>query len=276
MKSKIIAVTAVLAAISVFAYWNNNSLSVSTNTVSPDNLQSGFDGFRIVHLSDLHNKSFNGRLTKKIKNLSPDIIVITGDIIDFYHTKTQISVEFIEKIRSVAPIYYVAGNHENRISEYPEFKKEIESLGVIVLENESNFIEHNGEKIRISGVNDTSFFEGELIEEKEAEFFQKLIEMKPEDNETTNILLSHRPEYFERYAEAGYDLVFCGHAHGGQIRLPFIGGLFSPGQGFLPEFSEGIHEKNGTKMIVSRGFGNSVFPLRIFNRPEIIVCDLKK
>lgn len=276
MKTFLIAFITVIVAASIFVYWNNNSLTISTHTVSPTGLPSEFDGFRIVHLSDLHNKNFNGRLTKKITDLSPDIIVITGDIIDFYHTKTQVSIEFIEKIRSVAPIYYVTGNHEGRIEEYPEFRKEIENLGVIILENKSTFIEHNGCKIQISGISDITFFEGELHEEKEAEFFQKLSEMKPAKNGTTNILLSHRPEYFERYAEVGYDLVFCGHAHGGQIRLPFIGGLFSPGQGFLPKFSEGIHEKDGTKMIVSRGFGNSVFPLRIFNRPEIIVCDLKK
>ncbi len=276
MKRKIIAFTTILAVISAFIYWNNNSLSVSTYTVSPKNLPDGFDGFRIVHLSDLHNKSFNGRLTEKIKKLSPDIIVISGDIIDFYHTKTQISVEFIEQIRSVAPIYYVTGNHESRIAEYPEFKKKIENLGVNILENKSVFIERNGEEICLAGVDDVIFYGSTLLGENELTFSQKLGELKSLSNEKTSILLSHRPEYFDFYADSGYDLVFSGHAHGGQMRLPFVGGVFSPGQGLFPEFYEGIHEKGETKMIVSRGLGNSVFPLRIFNRPEIIVCDLKK
>ena len=275
MKRKIIAVAAAVAVLSGFFYWSNNCLTVSSHTVSVKDLPEGFDGFRIVQLSDLHNKNYHGRLTEKVKSLSPDIIVITGDIIDFYHTETRISVDFIESIRSVAPIYYVTGNHESRLSVYTGFRKEIENLGVTVLENENVFIEHNGGEICLTGVDDASFFGSSVSGERELLFSRKLEELKAAAGKT-QILLSHRPEYFDLYVKAGYSLVFSGHAHGGQIRLPFAGGVFSPGQGLLPEYTEGIYEKNETKMIVSRGLGNSVFPFRIFNRPEIIVCDLKK
>lgn len=276
MKRKIITVAAVFAVLSGFLYCNNNCLMVNSHTVSPKNLPEEFDGFRIVQLSDLHNKNYRGRLAEKVKGLNPDIIVITGDIIDFYHTKTQVSVDFVESIRSVAPIYYVTGNHESRLSVYPEFRKDIQNLGVTVLENENVFIEHNGEEICLTGVDDASFFGSSVLGERERAFSQMLDELKAASRGKTSILLSHRPEYFDLYVSAGYSLVFSGHAHGGQIRLPFAGGIFSPGQGLLPEYAEGIHEKNETKMIVSRGLGNSVFPFRIFNRPEIIVCDLKK
>ena len=275
MKKTILFVSAAVAAFSAFLFWCNNSLTVSNYSVSPESLPDGFDGFRIVQISDLHNKNFNGRLTRKIQELNPDIIVITGDIIDSYHTRTRISVDFIEKIRSVAPIYYVTGNHESRIDEYPGFKDEIKKIGVNVLENEIAFIERNGDEICLTGVDDITFFGSSLADESRIAFSQKLDELNARSGEKTNILLSHRPELFDLYAKAGYDLVFSGHAHGGQIRLPFVGGFLSPGQGLFPEYSEGIHKNGKTEMIVSRGLGNSLFPFRIFNRPEIIVCDLK-
>ena len=276
MKKPILIVSAAVAVFSAFLFWCNNSLTVSNYSVSPESLPDGFDGFRIVQISDLHNKNFHGRLTRKIQKLNPDIIVITGDIIDSYHTRTRVSVDFIEKIRSVAPIYYVTGNHERRIDEYPEFKAEIKKLGVNVLENENVCIERNGDEIRLTGINDINFFGSSLMDENRIAFSQKLDELNVQSGEKTNILLSHRPELFDLYAEAGYDLVFSGHAHGGQIRLPFVGGILSPGQGFFPEYSEGTHKKGKTEMIVSRGLGNSFFPFRIFNRPEITVCDLMK
>lgn len=275
MKNKILTFSAVVTAFSAFLFWSNNSLSVSNYSVTPEKLPDGFDGFRIVQISDLHNKNFNGRLARKIQKLNPDIIVITGDIIDFYHTRTQISVDFIDSIRTVAPIYYVTGNHESRIGEYPDFKAEIEKLGVQILENENVFIEKSGDEICLTGVNDITFLGNSLAEENRILFSQKLDELNAQSGEKTSILLSHRPELFDLYAKAGYDLVFSGHAHGGQIRLPFVGGILSPVQGFFPEYSEGIHKNGKTEMIISRGLGNSLFPFRIFNRPEIIVCDLK-
>lgn len=278
MKIKIISAvcSAVIAAIAIFLFWSNNSITVSKHSVSPENLPDSFDGCRILQISDLHNKSFSGRLIEKIKEIAPDYIVITGDIIDFYHTKTQISVDFISEIVSVAPIYYVSGNHENRIDEYPEFKEKIKAMGVNVLENENVFLEKDGEKICLTGVNDLSFFGRSYLEENTIAIAKTLSELFEQTDEKTSILLSHRPELFEIYVQAGYDIVFSGHAHGGQIRLPFVGGIFSPGQGFFPEYSNGIYESGKTKMIVSRGLGNSLFPFRVFNRPELIVCELEK
>lgn len=277
MKKRLIIFCAVITAIAAFIFWSNNSITVSRFSVSAENLPDSFNGCKIVQISDLHNKNFNGRLVEKIKEIAPDYIVITGDIIDSYHTRTQVSVDFISDILSVAPIYYVTGNHENRIDEYPEFKEKIKELGVNVLENETVILERNGgEKICLTGVNDFSFFGSSLLNENEIAFSEKLNELQSETGGKASILLAHRPEYFDAYAAAGYDLVFSGHAHGGQIRLPFVGGILSPGQGLFPEYTEGIYENGKTKMIVSRGLGNSLFPFRIFNRPEIVVCELEK
>lgn len=276
MKKRLIILAAVITAIAAFLFWSNNSITVSRLSVSPENLPDGFDGCKIVQVSDLHNKSFGGRLVKKIKEIAPDYIVITGDIIDSYHTVTQVSVDFISDILSVAPIYYVAGNHESRIEEYADFKEKIESLGVNVLENEAVILEKNGGEICLTGMNDVGFFGSSMLNENEIAFSKKLNELQAAADGKTSILLSHRPELFDTYAAAGYDLVFSGHAHGGQIRLPFVGGILSPGQGFFPEYTEGIYENGETKMIVSRGLGNSLFPFRIFNRPELIVCELEK
>lgn len=276
-KNKILLLTAtVVIALAIYLFWGNNSIKTTEYSVSPDNLPDGFDGYRIVQISDLHNKDFGSVLTEKIASLSPDIIVITGDIIDSYHTKTEVSAEFVNQVCKIAPVYYVTGNHESRIDEYASFRTQIEEYGVNILENENVFIEKNGDEICITGVNDANFFGTFELYENQLKFEKMLAELSGETEGKTSILLSHRPEHIDIYAKNGFDLVFSGHAHGGQIRLPFVGGLFAPGQGFFPEYTSGVYSKGKTNMIVSRGLGNSLFPFRVFNRPEIVVCDLVK
>ena len=255
--------------------WGNNSIKTTEYTVSPANLPESFDGFRIVQVSDLHNTDFGSRLIEKISDVKPDIIVITGDIIDSYHTKIPIAVEFVQRVCEIAPVCYVTGNHESRIEEYQSFKEQMEGFGVNVLEGETVEIKRNGEKISLTGIDDTTFFGGETPNEQIIAFSEKLRSLAAAADEETNILLSHKPEYFSLYAECGFDVVFSGHAHGGQIRLPFIGGLYTPDQGFFPEYTEGVHTSGRANMIISRGLGNSIFPLRVFNRPEIVVCEFK-
>ena len=137
-------------------------------------------------------------------------------------------------------------------------------------------IEKNGEIITLTGFDDAMFYGSGELSEREIVFAEKLKELAANKGEGFGILLSHRPDLIDIYADCGFDLAFTGHAHGGQIRLPFVGGILTPNQGFFPEYDAGEFKKDGLTMIVSRGLGNSLFPFRIFNRPEIIVCELEK
>lgn len=275
MKNFIIIAIAVIILGAIYLYWGNNSLTVSRYKVSPENLPESFNGFRVVQISDLHNKDFGGRLIKKIEKLEPDIITITGDIIDSYHTKPEIALEFAENAVKIAPVYYITGNHESRLKDiYPEFRKSLEKLGVTVLDCRGVTVEKDGGEIFLAGMDDLTFFGSSVLNENTIVYEEKLNALAAEKGGRTGILLSHRPEIFDTYVDSGFDIVLTGHAHGGQIRLPFVGGILTPNQGFFPEYDAGIFRGGKTSMIISRGLGNSLFPFRIGNRPEIIVCEL--
>ena len=275
---KIIIIAIILIIVgAVYLYWGNNSLTVGRHTLSPANLPESFSGFRIVQVSDLHNKDFKGRLIRKISSLNPDIIVITGDIIDSRHTDTDIALKFAENAVNIAPVYYVTGNHESRLKDiYPEFRESLENLGVTVLDCRSVTLEKNGDEIVLAGMNDLTFYGSSTLDENTIVFKEMLNNLGREKGDRTGILLSRRPEIFDTYVESGFEVVLTGHAHGGQIRLPFVGGILTPNQGFFPEYDAGLYQKENTSMIISRGLGNSLFPFRIGNRPEIIVCELEK
>lgn len=274
---KIIAILCVLLIAAVYLFWGNNSVVISRYSVTPDGLPEQFDSYRIVQISDLHNKDFGSRLIEKIWELKPDIIVITGDIIDGYSTKLSVAAEFAENACKISPVYYITGNHESRLpEEYASLRALMEEAGVTVLDGKAVTLEKNGGEICLAGVDDPAFFGTYLLGENEIQFKEALSPLKEQAGGKVSILLSHRPEYFDMYAELGFDLVFSGHAHGGQIRLPFVGGIFAPGQGLFPKYTSGVYESGETSMIVSRGLGNSLFPFRVGNRPEIVVCDLEE
>lgn len=270
----LIAVTAVL----VWIIWANKALELSEFTISDTRLPSEFDGFRIAHISDLHNTQLgkdNKDLIRMLKETKPDMIAITGDLIDSRNTDISVSLKFAEEAVKIAPCYYVNGNHEARVPEYEELKAGLEKAGVHILENQKTKIELNGNYITIIGVNDPSFESDYLLGDSESVMDKHLISLHDETDSYT-VLLSHRPELFEIYVKYGIDLILSGHAHGGQFRFPFIGGIFAPNQGFFPQYDSGLYSKDGTSMIVSRGLGPSVFPLRLNNRPELVLIELKK
>lgn len=275
MKKVIICACAIAIAGAVYLWWGNNSLSISRYTLTNAKVPQNFNGYRIVQLSDVHNKDFGGKLSEKVKKLSPDIIVITGDLIDSRRTDISVSEKLIAELKPIAPIYYITGNHESRISSYPDLRNMLEKNGVEVLDGKTVQIEKDGELISLTGIDDAMFFGSGTLDEKKAVFRQKLKELAENRDDGFGILLSHRPELIDIYAECGFDLAFTGHAHGGQIRLPFVGGILTPNQGFFPEYDAGEFKKDGLTMIVSRGLGNSVFPFRIGNRPDIVLCELK-
>ena len=257
--------------------WGNTALELNTYTIESEKLPKSFDGYKIAHVSDLHNNEMgedNENLLAMLKDSSPDIIAITGDIVDSRNTDIEIALQFANEAEKIAPCYYITGNHEARVSEYESLKKGLIEIGVTVLEDKSISLEKSGEDITLMGVDDPSFITDYLLVDDEEVMQDKLSELKSEDSYT--ILLSHRPELFKIYVENDIDLVLSGHAHGGQFRLPFVDGLYAPNQGLFPEYDSGLYTEENTNMIVSRGIGNSLFPFRFNNRPEVILVKLKK
>ena len=268
---------AVLVALVIWIAWGNTALELNTYIVSSSKLPQSFDGYRIAHVSDLHNAEMgkdNETLLTMLRDADPDMIAITGDLIDSRNTDIEVALQFIREAVKIAPCYYVTGNHEARVNEYGELKAGMEVAGVTVLEDVRTEISMEGETITLIGVNDPSYQTDYLFGDSETVMDTKLEELHTEDDVFT-ILLSHRPELFDIYADHGMDLILSGHAHGGQFRLPFIGGLVAPNQGLFPEYDAGIYTENNTNMLVSRGVGNSILPFRINNRPEVILIELQ-
>ena len=270
-------VAAVLVVLIIWVAWGNAALELNTYTITSNRLPEAFDGYRIAHVSDLHNAEMgknNEKLLDMLRDAEPDIIAITGDIIDSRNTNVEIALEFTKAAMEIAPCYYVTGNHEARVSEYAELKEGLIEQGIVVLDDERIKLELSSETIALLGVNDPSFKTDYLFGDSETVMQSKLQEISDAENEFT-ILLSHRPELFEVYADNNMDLVLSGHAHGGQFRLPFVGGLVAPNQGLFPKYDAGLYTDENTNMIVSRGIGNSILPFRVNNRPEVILIELQ-
>lgn len=254
------------------AYGANNRLEISEYTYQTDALSVSFNGFRIVQLSDLHNKTFpdqNSELLREVRALNPDIIVLTGDIIDASnHTDVDAAQLFMLQIKDIAPVYYVLGNHEHYLdkSVLADFEEKIQEYGIRLLYNETVQIESNtGQTFSLIGLDELSL---------QANILKTLTEEAPDDFQ---VLLAHEPQYLEAYyAETGVDLIFAGHTHGGQWRLPFTNlGLYAPDQGLFPEYTGGVFTAGDSTLYLNRGLGNSAFPLRLFNHPEIVCVTLQ-
>ena len=266
-----------LIAMIIWTAWENAALELNTYMVASEDLPESFDGYRIAHVSDLHNAEMgdgNEKLLAMLRDGEPDIIAITGDLIDSRNTDVEIALRFAEEAVRIAPCYYVTGNHEARVSEYSELKEGLTKLGVVVLEGERVELEQSGETITLIGVNDPSFQTDYLFGDSETVIQGSLQELINK-NDGYTVLLSHRPELFKVYVESGADLVLSGHAHGGQFRLPLVGGLVAPNQGLFPVYDAGLYTEENTNMIVSRGIGNSILPFRFNNRPEVILIELE-
>ena len=275
-KKTICILSGILLILIVWTAWGNAALELNTYTISSRGLPDAFDGYRIAQVSDLHNAEFgdgNQRLLDMLREAEPDMIAITGDLIDSRKTNIAVALAFAEEAVRIAPCYYVSGNHEARVPEYRELKAGLEAAGVTVLDDARVEIEISGKSITVIGVNDPSFHADYLTSDA-AVMDRKISELSSEDASFT-ILLSHRPELFDTYAAHDMDLVLTGHAHGGQFRLPLIGGLIAPNQGLFPKYDDGLYSEGNTNMIVSRGLGNSIIPFRFNNRPEVVLIELK-
>ena len=276
-KTVLIVSVLVILCLGIWTLWGNIALEVNEYEIVSDRIPEAFAGFRIAQVSDLHNKDFGegyGQLLTLLSEINPDIIVVTGDLIDSRQTDLDIALEFAWQAGKIARVYYVSGNHEARVPEYEDLKIGLVKAGVVILENQKVQITREGESITLMGIDDPSFQEDYLFGDSESVARQAIENLQNESDEYT-ILLSHRPELFDLYVDTGMDLVFSGHAHGGQFRLPFVGGLVAPNQGFFPKYDAGQFTEENTTMIVSRGVGNSIIPIRFNNRPEIVLVTLR-
>ena len=278
-RTKIITLSVIgiaLVLLFVWIAWGNSALELNSYRIASNSLPKEFEGFRIAQVSDLHNAEMgkdNEKLISMLAEVAPDIIVITGDIIDSRNTNVDVALDFAEQAVRIAPCYYVTGNHEARVDEYSDLKDGLIELGVTVLEDAKTEIVCSGESIVLVGVTDPSFQTDYLFGDDETVLNSKLNELISEEDGYV-ILLSHRPELFDTYVENKVDLIFSGHAHGGQFRIPFIGGVVAPNQGVFPQYDAGIYSEGDTNMVVSRGVGNSIIPFRINNHPEVILIEL--
>lgn len=291
--SKYILILLALIAFALFLNWGNKSLVTTyyEYPIKSSGAAEAFDGYRITQISDLQSEYFGENqknLAEAAEKTHPDIIVYTGDLIDRNHTDYQAARTAMEKLISIAPVYYINGNHELKLNEkeISSFYDELRAMGVHILFDEEALIEKDGSKMHLIGLSEFTLSASKVADNRINTEFEPsvIIDMmdkltKHIDEEEFVVMLAHEPQFLKTYAEGGngkVDLVFAGHAHGGQIRLPFTEGLFAPGQGAMPKLTSGMHKEGNTTMVISRGLGNSVFPYRIFNRPEIVVVDLKK
>ena len=278
-KKRLIITGAALAllALIIWTVWGNTELELNTYKVSSNALPDAFDGYRIAHVSDFHNAEMgdgNEKLLAMLREAEPDLIAITGDMIDSRNTNIAVALAFAEEAMQIAPCYYVTGNHEARVSEYDELKTGLEAVRVIVLDDERMELALSSESITLLGVDDPSFSTDYLFGDAASVVSSKLAELTAEEDGFT-VLLSHRPELFDTYVDSDMNLVLSGHAHGGQFRLPFVGGLVAPNQGLFPKYDAGLYTEGSTNMIVSRGIGNSLLPFRFNNRPQVILIELE-
>lgn len=283
----VLSLSLVAFIFAAITYHQNSSITISKYKIKSKNIPKSFDKYKIVQLSDIHNDYYGYKLdmlVSKVEEENPDIIVITGDLVDAQKYNVENTLDFIDSIKDIAPIYFVYGNHDlaiNGDSNYERMVEKLEERDVKFLNIKSDSIVKGNESINILGIQDPST----VYHVKElSEIYSNEEKMKYMLDEVTNnkinkdgftLLLSHRPEYISIYKDYDIDLVLTGHAHGGQFRIPFVGGIYSPGQGFFPKYTAGVHEENETTMIVSRGLGNSRFPIRVFNTPEIVSITLK-
>lgn len=273
----IVALVCLLLLLVAWIIWSNFALELNRYEITSDRLPEAFDGFRIAQVSDLHNAQMgqgNSRLLEMLRSAQPDMIAITGDLIDSRNTNIQVALDFIYEAVKIAPCYYVTGNHEARIAQYPQMREAMVAAGVIVLENEKVRFEKDGQQITIMGINDPIFIPGYTTELAEMLVAGQLETLHDPQEDGFTVLLSHRPRLFDVYVASDLDLVLTGHLHGGQFRLPFVGGVYAPSQGWFPKYDAGLFTEGNTNMIVHRGIGNSAFPFRINNPPEVILIEL--
>ena len=272
---RLAVLAALAAALVLFARWENTSLEVDRFDPAFSDLPAGFDGCRIVVLSDLHGAEFgedNADLFETVAEQAPKYIFYLGDLEDKYRGPEPGYAETVAAgLSAIAPTYYVTGNHEWAIGDVPELKERLEAQGVTVLSNSFVTLERNGDTVVLAGIDDPNGYADQKPPETVA------AEVYAACGDPFWMLLAHRNDHFEeQYSLLGADLVLSGHGHGGIIRLPFTDGLLSTDRTLFPSYTAGLYEANGSALFVTRGLGNSGPSFRLFNRPEVAVVTLHR
>ncbi|EHL09130.1 Ser/Thr phosphatase family protein [Desulfitobacterium hafniense DP7] len=246
-----------------YLYFNVHSLAVKHYTVAINGLPQEFEGFTILHLTDLHAKKYGDRQDKLIRLINRqnfDMVAMTGDFIDKDNPDLEPTLELIQGL-AAKPIFFVPGNHEWRYDF--SIKSSLEEHGVKILDNKNAELARGDARLWIAGVDDPY-----LHRDKLEEALHGIADAQPK------LLLAHAPNIFKPAAESGVELVLVGHTHGGQVRLPLIGAIVAPGQGLFPQYDYGHFTAGSTNMIVNGGLGESTLPLRFCSRPEIVLVKL--
>lgn len=253
----------VLAAAVGWFWWQQNGLS--SETISVTSAPDGFAGYRIAVISDLHGKEFgedNEKLIDYVRDLEPDLIAVTGDLI---HDQDQMAMvrPVAKGLASIAPTYYVTGNHEWAAGVVPELEELLEACGINVLSNEYVMLTEGGDQIALLGAEDSNGYADQMTVGELAD------QVRQEQGDVYTILLSHRNNHYDQYQQARVDLTLAGHAHGGLIRLPTTDGLIGPKRELWPQYTAGLYDLSYGQMVVSRGLGNQFPCFRLFNRPDV-------
>lgn len=272
-----------ILVICLFTFYSNNYIKL-TKYDYDKNISNGFDGYKILHVSDLHGDfttwKYN-QLLRRTFELEPDLVVVTGDCIDKIHIKNcEMVLSYLKEVNKRFQLFLVSGNHEFMHLECKDFWERLETEGFNILHNSHVDIVRGTDIIRLYGVDDPYALYCDNMPSRYVtprEQFISLLKQKmviDSQQQYLSILLSHRPEFFDVYSRLGYHIIFTGHAHGGQWRLPFLGGVIAPDQGMFPKYTAGKYSIEKSTMIVSRGLGNSVIPVRLFNNPELVLLTL--
>ena len=274
-----ILITAIIILVILFCYYQNNKIDLTEYEIQSEEIKSNI---KIVQLSDMHSKPFH-KVVEALQTLKPDMIMITGDFINDHGKNKEKMLAIGKELLNISPVFYITGNHERRLEYFDDLMKELSNIGFKVLLNDISEEIINGNPITILGLDENQASFEDYKARKKGTFIYK--DMKPYFDRLERcggfkIVLSHFPENFENvkennYAQYDFDIQLSGHAHGGQFILPFIGPIFSPGQGLFPKYARGSFGER-PKLIISRGLGNSEFPLRLFNHPEINVINLTR
>lgn len=279
----VLAILALSIAIEILI--SNFVITAKFYTISKENVPFSFDGYRIVLISDLHDREFgynSQRLINVIDKQSPDIVIMAGDMISTGDKDWEVFLKLSESLAEKYKTYYVVGNHEQNLTgeQLTDLVAKIENTGVIVLDNEITVIEKNTEKINLYGLWFHLRYYRDLRSEYQKENYFGIESITKilgtPDKEEFNVLITHNPVYFNTYSEWGSDLTLSGHMHGGMIRLPFVGGLFSPEKELFPKFDSGVFYNDNSFLVVSRGLGNGNLGFRFLNCPEVTVITLKR
>lgn len=233
----------------------------------------GLDGVKIAQISDVHSADLEGPLGAALEEAAPDLIVMTGDLVNREDRELSRTLSLARMAAETAPAFFAPGNHEGDNPCWPELRDGLEEAGVQVLEDRAVLRNFRGEAVNLMGLWDVTH-DPLGRAHAQAALPERVRALRREG--ALNVLLSHRPSLLEEYGAGGADVVFCGHAHGGQVRLPLAGPVFAPDEGLFPKHTAGVYQAGETRMVVSRGLGNGTPYPRLWNGPELVVVTMKR